>query len=101
MIGKTISLGGDSYVVIGVLSPNFDFRDFGLPPDVWVPFQLDPNPTDQGHYFQAAGRLKPGVTLEQANARLKISAEEYRRKYPAALNNNQSFGVQSRSASRW
>jgi putative ABC transport system permease protein len=94
IIGKMISLGGDPYVVIGVISPGFDFRDFGSPPDVWVPFQLDPNPTDQGHYFNAAGRLKPGVTLEQAKARLKLSAEDYRRKYPNALRANEAFSVE-------
>ena len=47
IIGKTVSLGGDPHVVIGILNPNFDFRDFGPAPDVWVPFQLDPHPTDQ------------------------------------------------------
>src|SRR3954464_11892046 len=93
IIGKTISLGGDPHQVIGVLAPGFDFRDFGLPPDVFVPFQLDPHPTDQGHYFSAGGRLKPGVTLAQANARVKLSAEDFRRKYPAALPPNQAFGV--------
>ena len=93
IIGKTISLGGDPYAVIGILAPGFDFRDFGPPPDVWVPFQLDPNPTDQGHYFLAAGRLKPGVTLAQAQARLKLSAEDFRRKYPNALGKNQGFGA--------
>jgi hypothetical protein len=80
--------------VIGVIAPGFDFRDFGSPPDVWVPFQLDPNPTDQGHYFSAAGRLKPGVTLEEAKARLKLSAEDYRRKYPNALRANEAFSVE-------
>ena len=45
---------------------SFDFREFGPTPEVWLPFQFDPNTTDQGHYFQVAGRLKPGVTLEQA-----------------------------------
>jgi putative ABC transport system permease protein len=94
MIGKTISLGGDPYVVIGIVRPDFDFRDFGLPPDVWVPFQLESNPTDQGHYFTAGGRLRPGVTLEQAKARLKVSAEDFRRKYPSALGANQSFSVE-------
>src|SRR5262249_36727750 len=84
----------DPYVVIGILAPGFDFRDFGLPPDVWVPFQLDPNPTDQGHYFTAAGRLKPGGSLEQAKARLKLSVEDFKRKYPSALGANQGFGVE-------
>ena len=61
---------------------DFDFQEFGRPPQVWLPFQLDPNTNDQGHYFQAAGRLKPGVTLEQAKARLKLSAEDYKREVP-------------------
>ena len=94
IIGKNISLGGDSYQVIGVLAPTFDFRDFSLPPDVFTPFQLDPHPTDQGHYFQAAGRLKPGVTLAQANARMKVAAGEYARKYPGTMQNGQGFAVQ-------
>ncbi len=94
ILGKTISLGGDPFTVIGVISSDFDFRDFGPQPDVWVPFQLDPNSTDQGHYFQAAGRLKPGITLAQANARMKIAAEDFRRKYASLGSNpNQSFGV--------
>ena len=57
-------------------------------------FQLDPNTSDQGHYFQAAGRLKPGVTLQQAQARLKLSAEEYTRKFPGALGKNGSFSAE-------
>ena len=56
-------------------------------------FQLDPHPTDQGHYFTAAGRLNPGITLDRAQARLKLSAEDFRRKYPNALGKNQSFSV--------
>ena len=63
-------------------------------PDVWVAFQLDPNTKDQGHYFTAAGRLKPGVTLEQAKARLQVSAADYRRKFPTALPANQGFSVE-------
>ena len=42
ILGKTISLGGDPHVVIGIIGPGFDFREFGPAPDVWVPFQLDP-----------------------------------------------------------
>jgi predicted permease len=94
IVGKTISLGGDPYEVIGVLSPQFDFRDFGLPPDVFVPFQLDPNTVNQGHWFDAAGRLKPGVTLAQAQARLKLSGADYKRKFPQMLGNGQSFTVE-------
>ena len=64
MLGKTISLSGDPHVVIGIVGPTFDVAEFGAPPDLWIPFQLDPNTADQGHYFQVAGRLKAGVPLQ-------------------------------------
>lgn len=94
MLGKTISLSGDPYVVIGVVGPSFDISEFGPPPDVFVPFQLDPNTKDQGHYFTAAGRLKPGIPMGQAQARLRLAAEEFRRIFPNALQKNASFSVE-------
>jgi putative ABC transport system permease protein len=93
VIGKAISLSGEPYTIVGVLG-NFDFEDFGPAPQVWTPFQLEPNTTDQGHFFQAAGRLKPGVTLAQAKARLDLSGKEYLAKYPGALAPNGSFSVE-------
>jgi predicted permease len=93
VVGKTISLSGDTYNIIGVLA-DFSFEEFGPSPQVWIPFKLDPNAKDQGHYFQAAGRLKPGVTLDQAKARLKLSAEDYKRAFPNSLGNGGSFSVE-------
>ena len=94
LIGQTISLGGDPHLVVGVIGAGFDFRDFGSDPEVYVPFQLDPESRDQGHYFQAAGRLRPGVTLAQANARLKITADAFWRKWFGGQRQNQSFSAQ-------
>ncbi|HEV3330407.1 MAG TPA: ABC transporter permease [Bryobacteraceae bacterium] len=94
IVGKTISLSGTPYVVIGIIGPGFDIREFGPAPDVFTAFQLDPNTKDQGHYFLAAGRLKPGVTLAQAEARIKLSAGEYRRKFPEALRPKDGFTIQ-------
>jgi len=82
IIGKTISLSGESYQIIGIVGAGFDTSEFGPPRDVWIPFQLDPKSTDQGHYFLVAGRLKTGVSLEQAQAKLKLSAQDFRRKFP-------------------
>ncbi len=90
--GKNISLGDEPYTVVGVLG-DFDFREFGPTPQVWVLFQLDPNTADQGHYFQAMGRLKPGVTQQQADARLQASAADFRARFPTTLNPQSSFGV--------
>jgi putative ABC transport system permease protein len=93
VIGKRILLGGDPHLVIGIVGKGFDFQDFGPAPEVWVPFQLDPNTRDQGHYFRAAGRIKEGITLAQAQARLKQSSDEFRRRYPGALK-DENFSVQ-------
>ena len=94
VVGRTISLSGDPHTVIGVLGAGFDVQEFGPPPEVWVPFQLDPNTSDQGHYFRSMGRLKPGVTLDQARARLQASAAEYKQKFPTALRPNDAFSVE-------
>src|SRR5207253_2068532 len=93
IVGKTIQLSGEPYVVIGVITKEFDPTEFLDATDVWTAFQIDPNTTDQGHYFQSAGRLKPGVTLEQAKAKFKASGEVFRAKYPNSLGKNQSFSV--------
>lgn len=93
VIGQTISLSGEPFTIIGVLGP-FNFEEFGSSPQIWTPFPLDPNTADQGHYFLSAGRLKPGVTLEQAKAQLGFSADAYRRRFPDALGPNDSFGVE-------
>ncbi|HEY3940762.1 MAG TPA: ABC transporter permease [Bryobacteraceae bacterium] len=95
ILGKVIELAGQPNTVIGVIGKRFDFRDFGADPEVWTAFQLDPNTHDQGHYFTVGGRLKPGVTLEQAKARLALSAEEFRHKFPDALQPKDSFSVES------
>ena len=92
IIGKTISLSGETYTVIGVLG-DFDFSEYGTTPQVWMPFQIPANTTDQGHYFQAAGRLKPGVSLQQGRARIEPSAAEYTRRYPNSLGQNGGFSI--------
>ncbi|MBV8905787.1 MAG: ABC transporter permease, partial [Acidobacteriia bacterium] len=99
ILGRTVALEGKPHVIVGVVSARFDFEDFGPAPEVWVPFQLDPNSRDQGHYFLAAGRLKDGITLDRAKARLDGSANAYRQKFPDALGHGQSFDAVALKAS--
>jgi putative ABC transport system permease protein len=94
ILGKTILLSGDPHEIIGVIGAEFDLREAGDPPELWVPFQLDPNTVDQGHFFQAAARLKPGVSVEQAQARLKLSAGDFEAKFPNALGDGNGFSVE-------
>jgi predicted permease len=91
IVGKSLSLGNEPYSILGVIGKSF-YTD--PPADLWLPFQFDPNSTDQGHYFLVAGRLKPGVTLAQANAQLKVAADQFRRRYPNMLDPKESYGVQ-------
>jgi predicted permease len=88
IVGKALTLGGESYTVIGVLASGFTFDPL---PDLYLPFQADPDSTNQGHYFQAAARLKPGVSLSAAKAALKLAGEEFKRRYPGSMDPNMSF----------
>ena len=94
VIGRTLSLSGEPHVVVGVVGDRFDFRDFGAAPDVWTPFQLDPNATDQGHYFTVAGRLNPGVSLAQAQSMLERSTAAYRERFPDVIQDGAAFGAE-------
>ncbi len=91
IIGSALSLGNEPYTIVGVLNQSFVSDPEA---DILLPFQFDPNSTNQGHYFRAAGRLKPGVTLAQANALMKVAADQFRRRYPDALGPKDGFAVE-------
>ena len=78
IVGKTISLDHSPYTVLGVTGRSFQSDPVA---DLWIPFQFALNSSDPSHYFQVAGRLKPGITLAQANAQLKLVAAEAKRSY--------------------
>lgn len=93
IVGSNIQLDGQPYVVVGVLGRGF-VTD--RPADLWVPFQFDLASQDMANYFTAAARLKPGLTIPQANAQLRLAADQYRRMYGAdALRPQDGFGVES------
>ena len=93
IVGTNIQLDGQPYQVVGVIGRGF-VTD--TPADLWVPFQFDLASQDMAHYFTVAARLKPGVTMAQANAQLRLAADQYRRMYGAdALQSDAGFGVRS------
>ncbi len=61
--------------------------------DLWLPYQFDLTSQDRANYFFVAARLKPGITLQMANARLKIAADQYRDTYPSSVGEQGGFGV--------
>jgi len=94
-LGQSIELGNEPHLIVGIIADSFDATDIGDQPEVWVPFQLNLQSGDQGHYFSAAARLKPGVSVAQANAALAASTPAYKATYPDAIDANNSFGVES------
>lgn len=67
VIGRRLLIDGKAREVIGVMPPTFRFLETDA--EVILPFQLNRSKVFVGNFsYQAAARLKPGVTLEQANA---------------------------------
>ncbi len=81
VLGKDIELGGEKYQIVGVMPE--DFR-IGLRADLWIPIDMDPKKL-QGrgeHSYPAIGRLKSGVTVQQAKANLNAVAKRLEEQYP-------------------
>lgn len=81
IVGRTISLNGEAYAVIGVLPPGFlpyEQNQFVLP----LPFQAGWTEQRGGHFLRAYARLNPGVTVEQGNAELVALADRSKPIYP-------------------
>ncbi|MGB7025445.1 MAG: ABC transporter permease [Candidatus Acidiferrales bacterium] len=85
MIGRAIELGGDAYTIVGVTGATFHSDPQS---DLWLPLRADPNSTDRGHYLLSSALLKPGITMAQARAAMKIAAAQFRRRFP-------DFGAQN------
>jgi putative ABC transport system permease protein len=93
IIGHSISLSGVPHTVIGVVAPSFN-TELDIPPDIWIPFQLDPNSVDHARYFSIAGRLRPGVTLDSANAQLALATKQFHEKFPDLAGPRDAFAAQ-------
>jgi len=92
IVGKWISLGNEPYTVVGVISKDF-FSDPDA--DIWLPFQFEPASTNGNEYFQAAARLKSGITLAAANAQMKLATAEWYRLFPISdPKEGELFGVE-------
>ena len=93
IVGQSILLSGIPFTVVGVMGPDFAFpsRDYQL----WTPHTFDPTElvTRANYSYLAVARLKPGVTLEQANADLSAMMRQLEREYPKANTGVGAFAV--------
>src|SRR4051812_11815719 len=96
IIGRVLSLNGNSVTVIGVMPP--DFKWFiqensltGKPADLWAPMSFSEEPPlRRGRYLQTVARLAPGVSLTQAQAEMDAIAGRLESQY---ADFNRGWGV--------
>ncbi|HET7696893.1 MAG TPA: ABC transporter permease [Vicinamibacterales bacterium] len=82
VVGRTITLNGSPYTVIGVMPLSFYFPDRDK--ELWTSLILrdDAFANRSNNYLEAIARLKPGVTFDTARAELTLLADRLAREYP-------------------
>jgi putative ABC transport system permease protein len=85
IVGRDILLSDEKYTVVGVMPRGFQLLDFmGMEIRLWVPARFTQRTlTNRGsHYLQVVARMKPGVTLDQANNNIKTISAQIARDNP-------------------
>jgi predicted permease len=90
ILGRTVTLSGRPFTVVGVAPPAFHGIDLLLDPQFWVPLgnveQLVPDipkrPARDYHWLSVIGRMQPGVTRSQSDAELGAMAKQFVIAYP-------------------
>jgi len=81
VVGQTVKIDGQSTQILGVMPEGFGLLDSSS--DAWFTFGFEPAPGQETqHNLRALARLKPGVSMAQAQAAVKIALDEYRQKFP-------------------
>jgi predicted permease len=85
VIGRQLTVNDLAVTVIGILPPSFDFGNVFAPgtrADLFFPFPLTAETNHWGNTLVMVGRLKPGVTMQQARAELKVLCPQIKRRDP-------------------
>jgi predicted permease len=91
IVGQKVTLDMQPYTVVGVMPPGtqhpgneYHALAYGESVDVWRPFTFEGNPAHRGsHFLDGIGRLKPGITTEQAQAELNSVMAQMAKEHPA------------------
>jgi len=95
IINSEVLLDGVAHTIVGILPPKFRFREDLT--EIWTPFGLTGEESRGSHFMAPVGRLRPGATLEQANAEIATIAERLAQAYPET---NQGWGAGVRDLRR-
>jgi predicted permease len=82
VLGRTLHLNDAPYTIVGVMPPHFMYPNRMT--RYWIPLRFTPRDLENraNYYLNVLGRLKPGVTMEQARAELRSIAARLEREYP-------------------
>jgi putative ABC transport system permease protein len=95
MIGKTITLNGLAYTLIGVAPPALTVLTTG---EIWTPLIIDPGRENRlNHVTVTVGRLNRGITLAQAQAEMDTVSRRVGQQYPEV----KDWGVELMTFPRW
>ncbi len=93
-VGRTLTLNGHPYTVVGIAPAGFAGGDLGTQIDIWVPMamnrQISPDPTvnwyntRRGLFINAIARLRPGVSVSAAQAEMTTLARHLEQEYQKA-----------------
>ena len=84
IVGRTINLSGDSYLVVGVMRPEFQFPQ--RQHQLWIPLTINPRllaRETSAYAHLAVARLRPGVSTDQAQREMNAIAARLELTYPA------------------
>jgi putative ABC transport system permease protein len=80
MVGRKIMLNGAAYTVVGIMPPGFEYVG---PPDVILPMRVNPAGGEEGYNWTVIGRLKRGVTPDQARSETLALFDKFAATYPS------------------
>jgi predicted permease len=85
VVGRRFQAHGESFEVVGVLPASFTMP-FGSTPDLWLPQDLTPGGWNSwgNHYLSGVAKLREGVTLDAAQARVRTLSRVMNEQYPQA-----------------
>ncbi len=94
IVNKNITLNGENYLVIGVMPAQFQFgREFGRMSDLWVPLTFTPDQLQANRltneYLSVFGRVRAGLTVQQAQAEIDVLADNVRKQYAPTMSREQ------------
>jgi len=91
IIGRALLLNGEKYTVVGVMPPNFQFSDSKV--GLWVPIALSSEQLKNrgNHYLTVVARMKPGVSLAQADAEIHTIQARIAHDYPDSAGRTSAF----------